>query len=305
MSKKLVSIVSPCYNGERYIERYLKAILSQTYRPLELILVNDGSKDNTDEIINSYKEKIENDNIIFKYIVKENEGVGAAVNDGIKYITGDYIIWPDSDDILYPENIEKRVEYLEANPQYGWVSSDGEKVDEGNIEVITGELKANIPENGEMFIKVLTGDLLYNPMGYMLRTSAFLDVNPNKEIYPSRYGQNIQMLMPIAYKYRCGYLKEKLYAQVMSDNSLSKQVWNENDMAWKNRILGLSDIYTETLKQIGGEALAYIPYLKFKDLRSIAAVAKNRKRQDSGEYKKLMKKSRAWLIKEIIKSYLR
>lgn len=62
---KLVSIVSPCYNGESYIERYFEAIIKQTYRPLELILVNDGSKDRTDEIVNEYKEKLPESEIIF------------------------------------------------------------------------------------------------------------------------------------------------------------------------------------------------------------------------------------------------
>ena len=57
--KGLVSIVSPCYNGESYLDRYFKAILKQTYRPLELILVNDGSTDKSEEIILSYKEQLE------------------------------------------------------------------------------------------------------------------------------------------------------------------------------------------------------------------------------------------------------
>ena len=109
--KKLVSVVSPCYNGEDYISRYMDSILKQTYRPIEVILVNDGSADKTEEIINSYASVFERSDIILKVITKNNEGSGAAVNDGLKHITGEYLIWPDSDDFLFPESIEKRVKF--------------------------------------------------------------------------------------------------------------------------------------------------------------------------------------------------
>ena len=131
---KLVSIVSPCYNGESYLARYFDAILAQTYRPLELILVNDGSKDKTEEIVLSYADKLKASNIDFKYIKKENQGSGAAVNDGLKYITGEYLIWPDTDDFLMPESIEKRVRFLETNLEYGFVTTDGQTYLEGSLE---------------------------------------------------------------------------------------------------------------------------------------------------------------------------
>ena len=108
---KLVSAVSPCYNGETYITRYFEAMLKQTYRPIEIILVNDGSTDKTEEIIMSYKGKLEESGITLKYIKKQNEGLGAAINDGLKHTEGEYLIWPDTDDVLFPESIEKRVSF--------------------------------------------------------------------------------------------------------------------------------------------------------------------------------------------------
>ena len=121
---------------------------------------------------------------------------------------------------------------------------------------------------------MVSGNVVYTPCGYMLRMSAFIDVNPEKEIFPSRYGQDIQMLMPISYKYKCGHLKMVLYGRVDRQGSLSKQVWNESDDAWKKRVLGLEEIYIETLKRIGGDALAYIPYIQYRNLRILTAISK-------------------------------
>lgn len=299
---KLVSIVSPCYNGEGYIERYLRSILAQTYRPLELILVNDGSTDRTGDIILAYQDKLEESQIHLKYITKENGGLGAAINDGLKYTTGDYLIWPDTDDVLMPESIEKRVNFLEEHPEFGFVYSDGCVYEEGDLDRPISKISAKIPSDGNLFENVVSGNVVYTPCGYMIRMSALLNVNPQKEIFPSRYGQDIQMLMPISYKYRCGYLKEVLYGRVDRPQSLSKQVWNESDDAWKRRILGLEEIYIETLKTIGGDAVSYIPYIQYRDLRILTAVAKKQSRAAYIEQKKTLKRATKLMIGEIIKT---
>ena len=302
--KGLVSIVSPCYNGESYLNRYFDAIIKQTYRPLELILVNDGSTDKSEEIILSYQDKIKDAGIDFKYIKKENQGSGSAVNDGLKLITGEYIVWPDTDDFLYPESIEKRVKFLEENKGYGFVTSDGRTYLEGSLEK-KGIIKAIVTKDGCMFDNVISGNVVYNPCGYMIRTSAFLDVNPNKEIFPSRYGQNIQMLLPVSFKYRCGHLEEELYGRVDRANSLSKSVWKNGNEAWKKRVLGLEEIYVETLKSIGGEALAYIPYIYFRDLRILSAISKNVSKGAQKVQKSTLKKSIKLLRKELFKTIIK
>lgn len=302
---KIVSVVSPCYNGESYIERYFEAMLKQTYRPLEIILVNDGSTDRTEEIVLSYADKLEKSGITLKYVSKQNGGLGAAINDGLKHTTGEYLIWPDTDDFLFPESIEKRVAFLEAHPEFGFVYSDGQTFNENNLETPVGNIKAKIPNNGKIFKNVVSGNVVYTPCGYMLRMSAFLNVNPEKEIYPSRYGQDIQMLMPISYKYRCGHLKENLYGRVDREGSLSKKVWSENDTAWKNRVLGLEKIYVETLTSIGGEALAYIPYIYYRNHRILAAISKNVDKKAYNMQRKTLKISTKMLIMEIIKTFLK
>lgn len=104
MNKK-VSIIIPVYNGEKYIKEAIESALNQTYTNIEIIVVNDGSKDNTDEICKSYGNKI-------KYIKKENGGVATALNTGIKEAKGQYVAWLSHDDLYKENRIEKGMEVL-------------------------------------------------------------------------------------------------------------------------------------------------------------------------------------------------
>ena len=99
-----VSIIVPVYNAENYLDRCISAILAQTYSDFELILVNDGSRDRSEEICRLYEAQ---DSRI-KYIKQENKGAGAARNTGIKAASGDYIMFCDADDCVS----EKWVEHL-------------------------------------------------------------------------------------------------------------------------------------------------------------------------------------------------
>lgn len=111
MIRDLVSIVIPCYNSEKYISDCLEAILDQTYKKLQVIIVNDGSSDKTKEIINLYKSKFEKLNIELKIIHQENLGQAAAVNNALKYVNGEYLVWQDSDDCYTKNALKLMVDY--------------------------------------------------------------------------------------------------------------------------------------------------------------------------------------------------
>lgn len=107
---KKVSIIIPCYNCATTLRRCLDSVFSQTYRNIEVIAINDGSKDNTLEILKEYDKKYTN----LKIIDKANNGVSSARNDGMEIATGDYIQFLDSDDnFLYNNVVEKNVKLLE------------------------------------------------------------------------------------------------------------------------------------------------------------------------------------------------
>ena len=102
-----VSIVIPVYNGSNYMKEAIDSALAQTYKNIEIIVVNDGSKDEgkTREIALSYGDKIQ-------YYEKENGGVSTALNLGIEKMTGDYFSWLSHDDVYYPNKIEDQINFL-------------------------------------------------------------------------------------------------------------------------------------------------------------------------------------------------
>lgn len=219
----LVSIITPCYNGEMVMHRLLDSILSQTYRNIEFILVNDGSTDHSEEVWFEYEKKFKEKGIKTIYICQKNQGLGAAINAGLKVFTGDYLCWPDIDDYLEDISVEKRVNFLETHKEYGSVSSDANKYMEDNllepVETMASWMKHK--EDEWQFKWLLIGQSLYCSGCHMLRASCFLDVNPNRYIYPARRGQNNQMLLPIYYKYKHGFIDEPLYNYIVYRKSMS------------------------------------------------------------------------------------
>ena len=97
-----ISVIVPIYNVERFLEKCVNSILNQTYKNLEIILVDDGSKDNSGKIADELSKK--DDRI--KVIHKENGGLSSARNEGMKYVTGDYVAFLDSDDCIIPDFYE-------------------------------------------------------------------------------------------------------------------------------------------------------------------------------------------------------
>lgn len=101
-AEPLVSIVVPIYNVENYLEECLDSLINQTYKNIEVLMVNDGSNDNSGDIAQQYSKKDSR----FKYIYQENQGLSAARNTGIKESKGDYISVIDSDDWVEPDYVE-------------------------------------------------------------------------------------------------------------------------------------------------------------------------------------------------------
>ena len=111
MEEKLVSIVVPIYNVEKYLQRCIQSIVNQTYRHLEIILVDDGSPDRCPEMCDEWARK----DARIKVVHKQNAGLGMARNSGIERSTGEYIFFFDSDDYVDTTLVEKAVECAEKN----------------------------------------------------------------------------------------------------------------------------------------------------------------------------------------------
>ena len=131
----LVSIVIPVYNGSNYMREAIDSALNQTYSNIEVIVVNDGSTDNTDEIAKSYGEKI-------RYLKKENGGVSTALNLAIENMKGEYFSWLSHDDVYLPQKIESQINILRNLKDkttviyggYKYINEKGEILQEIHLE---------------------------------------------------------------------------------------------------------------------------------------------------------------------------
>ena len=244
LKEPLVSVITPCYNGEKFLHRYFESILSQTYSNIELIFINDGSTDRTEEIALSYAPKLEEKGIDFIYIYQENSGQAAAINQGLKIFKGEYLTWPDSDDWMSDDCLVKKVEFLIKNPDCAIVLCKTAKIAENDTNHIIGYLERKNKSNGYIFEDLmLYNDVSFAPGGYMVNSEKFLSTNKRREIYAGRGGQNWQMLLPIAHEYKCGFIDDVLYYYLVRSNSHSRE-----SVTVEQRLNALQR-YEETLMQ--------------------------------------------------------
>ena len=135
-----ISVVMAVYNRKEYVARSIKSILNQTYKDFEFILVDDGSTDNSSDIMKQYAK---NDRRI-KYIRQNNSGLAHARNTGSNYSQGKYIAFMDDDDISVPERLEKQLKFMENNPEIDACAAMQEFItpDEKNIgyQSVIGDL---------------------------------------------------------------------------------------------------------------------------------------------------------------------
>ena len=108
-SQSLVSVIIPVYNREKYIAETIQSVLTQTYDSWEIIIVNDGSVDRSEEIALSFGEQI-------RYVSQTNQGIGAARNAGVRLAKGAFLAFLDSDDLWIPDKLTKQMAVLLGTP---------------------------------------------------------------------------------------------------------------------------------------------------------------------------------------------
>lgn len=223
MENELISIIAPCYNVADTLERYLKSILNQTYKHIEVIAVDDGSTDDTANILNQYCSVFSANKMTLKYLYEDNAGLGAAINTGLKYVTGDYLCWSDPDDFYFPASMEKRLQAFHEHPECAVVSSDAYVYHANDLEhpIKREAARFTYRQEPNQFELLLKEESHFCAGCHMVRMAEFEEVNPEREIYPARRGQNWQLLLPVYYKFKRYYLDEPLYAYIVYHDSMS------------------------------------------------------------------------------------
>lgn len=230
-----VSVVTPVFNGEFYLPEMLESVLRQTYPQMEIILVDDGSTDGTILVAERYRERFARRGYDYHIIHSCHKNASAAINQGLPYVTGEYLIWPDSDDVLEPESVEKRVEFLKRHPQYQCVRSLAYYFDP-----VTGESRKAEEQTGNLSDEYLFWDILESKTFvccgcYMIKSECFFAIYPRRHIPEYPVGQNFQMLLPYMYRYRCPTIREPLYGVCVRENSHSRRGLTQEEEERKYR----------------------------------------------------------------------
>ncbi len=219
----LVSVVTPVYNGQADLGRMLDSVLAQTYPQIEMILTDDGSTDETLAVAEGYREAFARRGYAFRIVTGAHHSAAAAINRGLPFVTGEYLIWPDSDDVLAPRSVEKRVRFLQERPQYRCVRSlSWYFAEETGARVPRADEQRGDLSQEALFWDVLEGRTFVCCGCYLLRTADFFAIYPNRRIPEYEVGQNFQMLLPFLYRHDCPTLPEELYGVAVRAGSHSR-----------------------------------------------------------------------------------
>ena len=249
MQEGLVSIITPCYNTAQYVSHLLDSVLSQTYPFIEMIVVDDGSTDNSSEIVRGYISRFEQRGYRLSCIKQENSGQSVAIQNALKKVQGEFLVWPDSDDYYASEHsIEKMVKALqEASSEFAMVRVQEQMVtddDKKRVLYIAG-LGRDYEEKFSLFEDCLYAKSGYYfcPGGYMVRMKALMETT-NLDIYTAKdAGQNWQLMLPVLYKYRCLTIPEVLYTVVSRETSHSR-----GQFAGYDKTIHKLQVYEDTIQ---------------------------------------------------------
>ncbi len=148
ISAPLVSVIIPCYNHAAYLAECIESVLIQSYRNVEIIVVDDGSKDATKEVAQKFSE--------VRYLHQHNQGLSAARNTGIRNCKGEYLVFLDADDWLQPDALQVNLQYLQLQQLAAFVSGAHFKVNDQK-EVIEEVCEALIIDP---YLRLLEGNYI-------------------------------------------------------------------------------------------------------------------------------------------------
>lgn len=268
MKSGWVSVISPCYNAAGYLPALLDSLLRQTYKHLEIILVDDGSTDDTLDVIGKYVPRLEAEGYSVKTIAQENGGPASAIDRALKIFSGEFLTWPDSDDWLQPDSIEARVRIFREHDQVGLIRCNAEM-----IEAETGKSLGFFDSVSDRTYvhQTLFSDLVrirtyFAPVCYMVRSSSFLATNPTRSIYVCPGAtQNLQMLLPVSHACECIQMEKPLACYLVRGGSISRLARTPDKVfAWDSLMW---EITRQTLSRMSGVDASFNREITFYFIR--------------------------------------
>ena len=204
-----ISLIIPTYNRAHLIGSALESIFTQSHRPHEIIVVNDGSKDDTVRVVQSYGDAVE-------LVSKDNGGKSSALNLGLQYATGDYIWIFDDDDIAAPDGLRQLFQALHADPKAGF--SFGGYRQFSDERAIADALAAAEPERSGpvivdefgCYLSLMIHNQIMQP-GMLVRRSSYDTVGPFDETFVR--SQDYEMLLRLARRFRGTFIDQVVFYQ--------------------------------------------------------------------------------------------
>lgn len=248
-----VSVIVPVYNVEKYIKKCLNSLVNQTLDEVEIVVVNDGSPDNSQKIIDEYTEKYKN----VKSYVKKNGGLSDARNYGIKKATGKYISFVDSDDYIRKDMLEKMYNYA-IQKNFDVVVCDSINVYGDGTEIL-------IKSNNNYSDNDVKNYIISPPMACtrLFKKSIFDKIEFKKNIYY----EDLEMTPKVVnLTKRMGFVSEGLYYYVQRDGSIMKQnVFND-------KLLNIFDVLKSNKDLLEKEFPQEIEYMYITHLLRTASL---------------------------------
>ena len=260
-----VSVIIPVYNQEKYIEQAISSACEQTYKNIEVIVINDGSTDKTEEIISSLLSKYPS----VKYIVRPNRGVSKSRNTGIEKSEGLYIAFLDGDDYWDRTKVELMTNFLDCNPDIGLVHSNARVVNENSVE--TGEVF--VGREGNLFNELVTFDGLSipPPSNVMIRRAAIQKTGLfDSNLEPL---EDQDFFIRISRHYKIGKIDKALgYYRMHEENTHQKAKYTTKGfLALKNK-LKTYELPGKVLRKGKGKIYILIAFVWKKSSRNIIKV---------------------------------
>lgn len=248
-----VSVIVPVYNVEKYIKKCLNSLVNQTLDEVEIVVVNDGSPDNSQRIIDEYTKKYKN----VKSYVKENGGLSDARNYGIKKATGKYISFVDSDDYIRKDMLEKMYNYA-IQKNFDVVVCDSINVYSDGTEIL-------IKSNNNYSDNDVKNYIISPPMACtrLFKKSIFDKIEFKKNIYY----EDLEMTPKVVnLTKKIGFVSEGLYYYVQRDGSIMKQnVFND-------KLLNIFDVLKSNKDLLEKEFPQEIEYMYITHLLRTASL---------------------------------
>lgn len=244
--KELISIIIPAYNVEKYIEQCLNSVLNQTYENLEIIVLNDGSTDNTKQIIDSFADR----DYRLKIIHKENTGVSDTRNIGLEIAKGDYIGFVDSDDEIKPEMYQTLLSDI-TNNEADIAHCGFELITKTSTKVFNGTNEIHIQSQKKAITSLLKGDIFEPSIWNKLYKKHVLkNLKFDKEI---KFNEDLLFNVE-AFKQsqKIVFHDVPLYKYKYNENSASR---NTNIYTIQQSVLKVTEILNEKLSDLNIEEI--------------------------------------------------